>query len=83
MHFHDFLFLLAPKERAAYASKVGTTVGYLEKVAFGGAAPSLGMLHRMMQADRRVTFDGIYKTWSERQAKLREKRHGKAGRLAQ
>lgn len=81
--FHDFFFSLSAKDRAAYADKVGTTVGYLEKVAFGGAAPSLSMLQRMMSADRRVTFDGIYNTWSNRQAKLRERRHGKACRLAQ
>ena len=72
MSFHDFFYSLPVKDRSSYASAVGTTVGYLEKVAFGVSAPSLGMLHRMMRADSRVTFDGIYQTWAARQAKRRQ-----------
>ncbi|MFN7882269.1 MAG: hypothetical protein ACK5PF_04560 [bacterium] len=78
MTFHDFFYSLSVKSRAAYAAKVGTSVGYLEKVAFGVSAPSLGMLHRMVKADKRVTLDGVHETWAARQAK----RRGEAGRLA-
>lgn len=76
MTFHDFFYALSPKSRLAYAEKVGTTVGYLEKVAFGVSAPSLGMLYRMVKADKRVTLEGVHATWSARQEKLRSKRRG-------
>lgn len=77
--FHDFWLKLDGHGRQAYAQKVGTTAGYLEKVAYGGAAPSLDMLYRMTQADRRVTFLGVHATWSQHQ----ERRRAKASRLAQ
>lgn len=78
MTFHDFFYSLPVKGREVYAAKVGTSVGYLEKVAFGVSAPSLGMLHRMVTADRRVTLDGVHATWSARQEKLQAKRRGLA-----
>lgn len=78
MTFHDFFYSLPVKGREAYAAKVGTSVGYLEKVAFGVSAPSLGMLYRMVKADRRVTLEGVHATWAARQEKLSAKRRGPA-----
>lgn len=67
--FHGFFYGLSVGERKLYAQRVGTTVGYLEKVAFGDAAPSLGMLYRIHKADSRVTLEAVYATWHGRQLK--------------
>lgn len=67
--FHDFWFGLSAKARTTYAQKVGTSEGYMEKVASGNAAPSLGMLARMVEADRRVKFEGVLATWRAGQAR--------------
>jgi hypothetical protein len=51
-NFHDFYYGMEPAEREKYAARVGTTVGYLERVAGGFALPSLPMALRLVRRSK-------------------------------
>lgn len=58
--FKDFYLGLSADERAAFASRAGTTTGYCNKLIYGGAKVELGLADVMVAASGgRLVHDGI------------------------
>ena len=63
-NFHDFYFGLDRKARLDYVGRVGTTEGYMERVAGGFVLPSLRMAVRLARASRgKTSVEAIVKTY--------------------
>lgn len=70
-NFHDFYFGLSQRQRDDYLTKVGTTVGYAERVAGGFVLPSLRMCLRFHRAaPAKVTIQSIVSTFEAKNGKL-------------
>lgn len=64
--FHDYWFGMPSDKRAKLADKIGTSVGYLEKVAGGFQLPSMHMATRMVRAARGLSYDAIVRTYEHK-----------------
>lgn len=64
--FHKLWFGESPAWRMSFAAGVGTSQGYLERVAGGFALPSTRMLVRLNRADKRVTLAAILPRYEEK-----------------
>ncbi len=70
-NFHDFYFGLTGAERQSFVRRVGTSIGYAERVAGGFVLPSLVMAVRMARQSRGGTsVDGIVKTFEKKRGRI-------------
>lgn len=70
-NFHDFYFSMNGKVRTAYIKRVGTSEGYLERVAGGFALPSLRMAVKLVRHSRGATsVEAIVKTYEAKHGAL-------------
>lgn len=71
MTFHDYWFALTGDKREKLAAKVGSSVGYLEKVAGGFQLPSMHMATRLVRSARGLTYDAIVRTYEAKAGTIR------------
>lgn len=70
-NFHDFYFGMSASERQEWVAKVGTSIGYAERVAGGFKLPSLTMALRMARASKgRINVASIVETYENRHGPL-------------
>lgn len=70
-NFHDFYFGLSNAERVAYVKRVGTSIGYAERVAGGFALPSLVMALRLVRkAKGAIDIESIVKTYEAKNGRV-------------
>ena len=63
-NFHDFFFGMSTQQRDTYATRIGTSIHYLERIAGGFCLPSLRMARRLVKASRgKTSYEAIIKTW--------------------
>lgn len=66
-NFHDFYFGMSAAERQDWVTRVGTSIGYAERVAGGFKLPSLPMALRMTRASNHmIDVDSIVQTYEQR-----------------
>ena len=66
-NFHDFYFGMSIPARKAWVQRVGTSIGYAERLAGGFKVPSLPMAVRMVRASGgAIDLNGIVETCEAR-----------------
>lgn len=72
-NFHDFYFGMTGPEREAYVKRVGTSIGYTERIAGGFALPSLRSAVKFARHSKgKTSLDGIVKTYESKNGPLSE-----------
>lgn len=66
MLMRDVWKTLDRQRRERFLARVGTTEGYVEKLCGGHCNPSLEMAARLIEADRRLTFQDFLRARKER-----------------
>lgn len=60
MNLRELLLALPPDSRPEFARRVGTSLGYLRKLAYGQCLPSGDLAKRIVAADKRVTYADLF-----------------------
>lgn len=66
-NFHDFYFGMTNQQRDVFVKRVGTSIGYAERMALGYALPSLRCATRMVRAaPKDVSYESIVRNYEDR-----------------